>query len=71
MLFGLFLLVFLLVFVVGGTVFWVVMIIECATKESNRDKQLIWILIILFTHWIGAMLYYFVRRPQRIAEVGA
>ena len=53
-----------LVFGVAGTVFWVAMIIECATKESNRDSKLIWILIIIFTHWIGALIYYLVRRPN-------
>lgn len=63
---------FFLVFVIGGTVFWVIMIIECATKESSQgNTKLIWILIIVFTHWIGALIYYFVRRPQRIAELGA
>lgn len=63
---------FFLVFAIGGTVFWVIMIIECATKESSQgNTKLIWILIIVFTHWIGALIYYFVRRPQRIAELGA
>jgi hypothetical protein len=66
---------FLLLFAalaIAGTVFWVVMIIECATREpSSGNEKLIWILIIIFTHWIGALVYYFVRRPQRIAELGA
>jgi hypothetical protein len=63
---------FFLVFAIGGTVFWVIMIIECATKESSQgNTKLIWILIIVLTHWIGALVYYFVRRPQRIAELGA
>jgi Phospholipase_D-nuclease N-terminal len=57
---------------IASTFFWVFMIIECATKESNRgNEKVIWILIIIFTHWVGALLYYFVRRPQRIAELGA
>lgn len=67
-------LLFLLTFValaLAGTVFWIVMIIECATKEpSGGNDKLIWILIIIFTHWIGALIYYFVRRPQRIAQLG-
>jgi hypothetical protein len=63
---------FFLVFAIGGTVFWVIMIIECATKESSQgNTKVIWILIIVLTHWIGALIYYFVRRPQRIAELGA
>ena len=58
--------------VLGGSFFWVFMIIECATKEpTHGNDKLIWILIIIFTHWIGALIYYFVRRPQRIAQFGA
>lgn len=55
----------------GASVFWVFMIVECATKEpaSGNDK-LIWILIIIFGHSIGALIYYFFRRPRRIAELG-
>jgi len=56
----------------GASVFWVFMIIDCATKESAAgNDKLIWILIIIFTHWIGALIYYFVRRPRRVAEVGS
>ena len=56
----------------GASVFWVLMIIECATKEpAEGNDKLTWILIIIFTHWIGALIYYFVRRPQRIAQFGA
>lgn len=55
----------------GASVFWVFMIIECATKEpAEGNDKLVWILTIVFTHWIGALVYYFVRRPQRIAQFG-
>ena len=58
--------------VLGASVFWVFMIVECATKEpAEGNDKLIWILIIIFTHWIGALIYYLVRRPQRIAQFGA
>jgi hypothetical protein len=64
--------IFFVVVWMAGTFFWIVMIAECATKESVRgNDKLIWILIIIFTYWIGALIYYFVRRPQRIAELGA
>ena len=54
-----------------GTVFWIWMLIDCATKETDRDNtKLVWILIIIFTHWIGALIYLLVRRPKRIAELG-
>lgn len=53
--------------VVGVFAFWVWMIIECATKEpSEGNDKLIWILVILLLNWLGALIYYFARRPKRI-----
>ena len=52
-----------------GTILWLWMLVECATKESSQgNEKIAWVLIILFTHAIGAVLYFFVRRPQRRAE---
>ena len=49
-----------------GTVFWIWMIVDCALHESSTgNDKTVWILVILFTHLIGALLYYFVRRPRR------
>ena len=57
---------------VAGTVFWIWMIVECATKEPNQgNEKIVWIILIVLTHWIGALIYYFVRRPQRIAQFGS
>lgn len=54
-----------------GTIFWIWMIVDCATKESSEgNDKVIWILIILFTHIIGALIYFFARRPTRIAQLG-
>jgi len=51
--------------------FWIWMLIECATKEPDTgNNKVVWILIIVFAHIIGALIYFFVRRPQRYAEVG-
>jgi hypothetical protein len=55
-----------LVIGIGGTIFWIWMIIECATRERDPDR-LVWIIIVVFTHVIGAAIYFFVRRPVRPA----
>ena len=48
--------------------FWVWMLVDCAIKEpSEGNDKLVWVLIILFTHVLGAALYLFVRRPRRLA----
>ena len=62
---------FFAVLAIAGTVLWIWMIIDCATKEpSSGNDKLIWILVILLTNWIGALIYLLVRRPQRIREFG-
>lgn len=51
--------------------FWVWMLVECAVKEADYgNNKLTWVVIIVFTNIVGAALYFFVRRPQRLAEVG-
>jgi hypothetical protein len=52
-------------------VFWIWMIVDCATNEpAEGNDKIIWILIIIFTHWIGALIYFLVRRPQRLQRLG-
>lgn len=53
-------------------VFWVWMLVDCVTKEaSTGNDKLIWVLLLIFTHLLGAVLYFIVRRPRRKAELGA
>lgn len=54
-----------------GMLFWLWMIVDCATHEpSDSNNKIVWLLIIIFTHLIGAILYYFIRRPERIRFIG-
>jgi hypothetical protein len=53
------------------TVFMVWMIIDCATKEPRQgNERLIWIIITVFVPYIGAIVYYVFRRPERIRAYG-
>jgi predicted membrane channel-forming protein YqfA (hemolysin III family) len=54
-----------------GFLFWIWMIVDCATNESNEgNTKVVWILIIVFLHILGALIYGVFRRPQRIRELG-
>ena len=69
-------LLFLMVpfFLIGifGTVFWIWMLIDCATKESGQgNDRVVWVVVIALTHLLGALIYFFARRPTRIRELGA
>ena len=62
---GVFGLFFLLV-ALSGFAFWLWMLVDCATNESDQgNTKIVWILIILFASIVGALVYFAVRRPQR------
>jgi len=69
-----FILLFILAFFgigVAGTILWIWTLIDCATKEpSEGNDKIIWILVIIFTHWVGSLIYLLVRRPQRFQMYG-
>jgi uncharacterized protein YneF (UPF0154 family) len=51
--------------------FWIWMLVDCLSNEpSGGNDKLIWALVIVFTGWIGAAIYFFVRRPQRKTQFG-
>ena len=57
---------FFVVIGIGGTIFWIWSLVDCATNEPPQDNsKLVWILIIIFTHFIGGLLYLLIRRPER------
>jgi len=61
------LLCFLPFLIIGvlGTVFWLWMLIDCLVNEPSGNEKILWAIVILLTHLLGALLYYFIRRPQR------
>jgi len=54
-----------------ATIFWVWMIIDVAKNEpENGNDKVLWILIVVLAGVIGAGVYYFVRRPERMSKFG-
>ncbi|GLV58560.1 hypothetical protein KDH_53910 [Dictyobacter sp. S3.2.2.5] len=52
-----------------GSVFWIWMIIDCIKYERpDSNDKIIWVLVILFTHLVGAIIYFFMRRQPRIRQ---
>ena len=42
-----------------GFLFWLWMLIDCATNESNQgNDRLVWVVIIIFTNIAGAFIYW-------------
>jgi len=54
-----------------ATIFWMWVLIDCITKEpSEGNDKVAWTIFIIFVPLFGALLYYFIRRPERIKAVG-
>jgi hypothetical protein len=58
-------------FLIAVLPFWIWMIVDCINKESKEgNDRVLWLLVILLAHWIGALIYFLFRRPARIRELG-
>ena len=67
--------VVLLIFILLGLViflfaFWIWMIIDAATtkKLKTDGERIAWVLIVLFLHLLGAVIYYLVIKESRIVQ---
>jgi hypothetical protein len=55
---------FAVALVILASIFWVWMLIDCLLNPRLQGlEKLIWLLVILFLHLLGAIIYYFVGRP--------
>ena len=49
-----------------GIIFWILMLIDVIKRSENefpgkgKDQKLIWVLLIIFTSYIGSLIYYFI-----------
>ncbi len=42
-------------------IFWILMIIDCVKRKfKNENDKIVWILVLIFLQFLGAIIYYFV-----------
>ena len=47
------------------TIFWLVELIDVVRRRfPDPAIKIVWVLVVIFTHFIGALIYYFVGRRQ-------
>ena len=47
------------------TLFWIAMLVDVIRRPfANSNDKLIWVLVIVLTHFAGALVYFFVGRKQ-------
>ena len=45
-------------------VFWIYMLIDCVKSEDDNITKLMWVLILLYGSWVGAIVYYYIKKPE-------
>lgn len=60
--------VVILLIVIVTLLFPILALIDILKNEFEGNNKLIWILVVLFLWIIGAVLYYFIGRKQKIKK---
>ena len=71
-LFVLFLIVMGGLLALGVTAFWIWMLVAAIQNKGLTDGEKVgWVLAIVFLHFIGALLYFFIGHPKRNVATAA
>jgi hypothetical protein len=57
-------------FAMAALAFWIWMLVDCATNEPATNDKIVWLLVIILLHFLGALIYFFARRLNRPQRVG-
>jgi hypothetical protein len=49
----------------AASIFWIWMLIDALIYEPTTGEKLLWFLVIFFLHFIGALIYFVLRKSQR------
>jgi hypothetical protein len=48
-------------------VFWIWMLVDAIKNRSLTDtEKIVWVLVVIFLHFLGALIYFFVGRERTI-----
>jgi hypothetical protein len=62
---------FLILFTLAATAFWIWMLVSAIQNKGLEDtEKIVWIIVIALTHWVGALIYFFIGHPKRLLAQG-
>ncbi|HZZ29379.1 MAG TPA: PLDc N-terminal domain-containing protein [Pirellulales bacterium] len=58
--------IFWVLVILAASIFWIWMLIDALVNPRLEGvEKLIWVLVVLFLHFLGAILYFVIGRQQR------
>jgi len=65
--FGLFFMLIVGAVCLAYVVFWICMLVHAITNKGLGDgEKIVWVLVLIFLHVLGPILYFFLGRPKAI-----
>jgi len=58
----------IILIMIGITIFWIWMLIDLLKRDfptTKENEKIIWLLVLLFTYWLGALIYYFMVKKDK------
>ena len=56
---------FFILLALASFVFWIIELVDVARREfKDSNTKLLWLLVVVLAHGLGALIYYFAGRPQ-------
>lgn len=65
MTFPFFIMLFILPFIILTLLFWIWMLVDCISSKLDTTNKLIWLLVILFFNFLGALLYFILVKSNK------
>ncbi len=57
---------FFVAIILGGTAFWIWMIVDVATRKFKKDDERIaWVLVVVLAGLLGSIIYFFVVKTSK------
>jgi hypothetical protein len=52
---------------IAASVFWIWMLVSAIQNKGLTDtEKVVWVLVVIFLHFLGALLYLFLGHPKRL-----
>jgi len=56
---------FIILLSLASFVFWIIELVDVARREfRDPNTKLLWLLVVVLAHGLGALIYYFAGKPQ-------
>lgn len=58
--------IFIILLAFSGIILTIIALIDILKSEFEGNNKIVWVLVVLFFNWIGAILYFAIGKEQKV-----